>query len=127
MPAVYLCNVIGDGVSTLTAFRPDLPVGARFACLMIDDANGKAMVVSPDNTLTGTGINNLLQSDTWANLRTLALTTNPTAGQRTAANTWLTNNGYQTLTGAQVTWVQCIHFIARQVNAAADLATVSVQ
>lgn len=126
MPAIYLCSVTGDGVSTATAYRPSLPAGAAYACLMIHEAKSRAMIVSPDNTLTGTGITMLLSDTDWDALRTKAATTNPTAGQRTSLATWLAANSYLPLTAAQVTWLDCIHFVARQVNSAADLGLTYV-
>lgn len=126
MPAVYLCNVIGDGVSTTTAYRPNVPAGTQFACLMIHEVKARAIIVSTDNTLSGTGITMLLSDTDWAALRIKAATTNPTAGQRTNLSTWLSANGYLPLTAAQVTWLDCIHFIARQVNPAADLDLTQV-
>lgn len=126
MPAVYLCNVIGDGVSTTTAFRPSLPPGRLFACLMIHEVKARAIIVSPDNTLTGTGIVMLISDTSWDAMRTKAATTNPTAGQRINLSTWLAANGYQPLKAAQVTWLDCIHFMAQQVNPAADLYLTEV-
>lgn len=126
MPAVYLCNVVGDGQSTTTAFRPVLPAGTQFACLMIDEPKARAVIVSPDNTLTGTGIAKLIEDTDWAALRTRAATTNPTAAQRTAVTTWLAANTYLPLTVAQVTWLDVIHFVARQANPAADLSLTQV-
>lgn len=121
MPAVYLCNVIGDSVSTETAFRPDLPAGSAFVCLMIDEAKGRAVVASPDNTLTGTGITKL-QAATWAALRTAATS----MIQSNAVKTWLTNNGYPVPGATSPTWAQTILYVARLVNPAADLAVTQI-
>lgn len=119
MASLYLCNVEGDGTSAESAYRPAVTASA-FTCLMLDSVRGKALIVSPDDSLAGAGVNRLLQAATMAGLRTKARTTNPTAAQRTALNTWLLNGGYQPLT-AQLTWAECVGFAARQVNSAADL------
>ena len=126
MPAVYLCNVTGDGLSPATAHRPNVPAGTLYACLMIHEAKARAIIVSPDNTLTGTGITKLVQGTDWANLRTLATTTSPTAPQLAAVNTWLTNNSYPVYTVPTPTWAQTIHYVARLVNPAADLDLTQV-
>lgn len=126
MPSVYLATVTGDGSSHATAFRPSGFDGVPYVCLMIDPGKSRAVIVSSNDSITGAGITQLVTAASWAALRTLATSTNPSAGQRTAANAWLTNKGYSTLTGAQVTWAQCIHFIARQVNPDADLAIAQV-
>jgi hypothetical protein len=116
--SIYVCNVVGDGVTPETAYRPSFP--SPFSCLFIDQARGKGLIISPDDSATGTGVNRLVQAPTLTALRNKAKTTNPTGAQRTALNTWLTNGGYQPLT-TQTTWAECIHFAARQVNPAADL------
>lgn len=126
MPAVYLCNVTGDGQSTDTAYRPDIPAGTAFVCLMIDETKGRAVIASADNTLTGTGITKLLQGTTWPDLRTKATTTSPTTAQLNAVKTWLTNNGYPVPSVTSPTWAQTILYVARLVNPAADLAGTQV-
>lgn len=126
MPAVYLCNVTGDGQSATTAYRPNLPAGTQFACLMIHEAKARAVIVSPDTTLTGTGIIKLIQATDWADLRTKAATTSPNATILAAINTWLTTNGYPVYTTPTPTWAQTIHYVARLVNPAADLDLTQV-
>lgn len=126
MTSVYLTNVTGDGASPNTAYQPDVPDGTPFACLMIHEAKRRAVIVSPSDTLTGTGVTKLLTGASFADLRTKASNTNPTAAQRTTMNNWLTANGYTALTAAQVTWWDYIHHIARQINSAADLDITTV-
>lgn len=126
MTSVYLTNVTGDGLAPATAYRPDVPAGVSFACLMLHEAKRRALVVSPSDTLSGTGITKLVTGTSLADLRTTAKATNPTAALRTAMNNWLTANGYAPLTAAQVTWWDCIHHIARQVNPVADLDLTGV-
>jgi hypothetical protein len=122
MPGVYLCNVIGDGLTMESAWRPDVPVGTRYACLMIDTSvKMKAIIASPSATVTGTGITLLLSGSTWETLYANGNQTSPNNPQRNNVNTWLTTNGYQTIS-AGMTWTQVVHFIARQVNPAADLS-----
>ena len=125
MPGVYLCNVIGDGQSVETAFRPDVPAGTQFVCLMIHEAKAKALILSAADAITHPGVITLVSAATKAQLRELATTTSPNATRRNQINTWLTNNGYQTIT-AGMTWAQAIHYVARQVNPDADLLKTSV-
>lgn len=123
MASVYVCNVIGDGLSTLTAFAPSIPAGKAFACLMIDTTvKKKALIVSSDDTITGIGISKLLTAATYAALVALAKGSNPSAAQIINISGWLTSAGYAALTVAQVTWWDTVQYAARQVNPAADLA-----
>lgn len=124
MTSVYLTNVTGDGASPATAYRPDAT--GSFACLMIHETKRKAVIVSPSDTLTGTGITKLVTGTSVDDLRTKARSTNPTATQRTAMNNWLTTNTYTPLPAAAVSWWDCIHHIARQVNPAANLDLTGV-
>lgn len=118
MTSIFLIDVIGDGQTPATAWRPDVPTGTEYRCLMLHEAKRKALILTPVDTITGA--TRLLQAADTDALRLKARTTNPTAAQRTTINSWLTTNGYSTLP-AGVTWAQAIHHIARQVNPAADL------
>jgi hypothetical protein len=124
MPSVYLTNVTGDGVSTFTAHRPDIPA-ASFACLMIDETSGRALIVSPDNSLSGSGVLLLASGATWEEMEASTRQTKPNPPKLSQINTWLTSSGYQPVT-SDMTWNEIVHFIARQVNPAADLATTRV-
>jgi hypothetical protein len=124
---VYTANVTGDGTSPSTAFRPTGFDGHPFSVLMLDPGVAKkCMVVSSQDTITGTGISALITRSTWPDLLDWARTHNPTTAQRNAMNTWLTGAGLATLTAAQVNWFDCIQYAAQQVNPAADLANTSV-
>ena len=81
---------------------------------MIDTVKGMSLVLSSHDTVSGVGITGLLTLSSVAALRTYAATNNPLSASRTAINGWLAANGYVTLTSAQVTWVDCFSFIARQ-------------
>lgn len=124
MTSVYLANVTGDGLTPDTAYRPD--VTGPFVCLMIHEAKSKAVIVSPSDTLTGTGITKLVTGTSLDDMRTKARTTNPTSTQRTNINNWLSANGYTALPAEAVTWWDCVHHVARQVNPAADLDLTGV-
>jgi hypothetical protein len=123
MASVYLVNVIGDGVTMDTAYRPDVPDGTVYTCLMLHPAKMRALILSPTDAIVGA--TRLVQAADVPALRAKAKTTSPTAAQRTTIQTWMTANGYGTLP-AGVTWAQVIHFIARQVNPAADLDATGV-
>lgn len=122
MASIYVANVTGDGETLATAWRPSGFDGKRYAVLMSDEVHGKCIVFSPDDTVTGTGIQRFLQAANRAALLDLAKTTSPTAGQRTTITNWCTNAGYTVpnYTG-NPTWWTVLHFIARQVNGDADL------
>lgn len=124
MACVYLCNTTGDGLTTGTAYRAS--VTGPHACLMLDAAKGRALVVSPSDTLTGTGITRLISAPSWTALTDLVLTTNPTAAQRTALNAWLTGGGWTALPASAVSWWDCVHHAARQTNPAADLSLTRI-
>lgn len=124
MPSIHVCDVIGDGLTPETAHRPDLPTDTQYACLMIHEAKAKALIYSAADVITHPGVASLISASTSAGLRQLAATTSPNAPRRAQINTWLTNNGYQTIT-AGMTWGEAIQFIARQVNPAADLDATS--
>lgn len=121
MSSVYVANVTGDGLSSQTAYRPNGFDGKTFSVLMIDRVKSKALLLSQDDTVTGTGITNLLTASSVSALRAFASTNSPTLAQRTALTSWLTTNSYVVLTSAQVSWLDCFNFIGRQVNTAADL------
>lgn len=129
MSSVYACPVTGDGSSLATAHRPQFtPMDAPFAVLMLDGRTDRqrALVLSSDDALTGVGVTKLLAAASLSDLRSLAATTAPSKAQRTSFGSWLTGAGYVTLTAAQVSWADCIHFAARQVNPAADLSLTFV-
>ena len=125
MASVYLCGVIGDGLSAATAYRPDV-TGSIFACLMTDtSAKKKALIVSSSDALTGTGVTKVLTAASFSALVSFAKANNPTSTQRAALASWLLAAGYTALTAGQVTWWDCLHYIAQQVNPAADLAATT--
>lgn len=124
MPSVYLANVIGDG-SMNDGFRPDVPTGADFSCLMIDGPAGRCVIVSPSDSLTGTGILLLATGSTWDDLAANTRQTSPNNPTRNQINNWLTTAGYQPIS-AGMTWDEVIHFVARQVNPAANLGQTKV-
>lgn len=125
MPSIYLANVTGDGQSTDTAWRPDIPTGTPFACLMVDEIAGRCVFVSTDDALSGTGILLLATGATWDDLEATTNQTSPNNPRRNQINTWLTDAGYQPIT-PEMTWTEVVHFIARQVNPAADLTKTRV-
>ncbi len=125
MPAVYLTDVAGDGVSSETAFRPSGFDGIPYVCLMIHETKRKALVASP-NTVTGAGTTKLLAAASWPALRTLAKTTNPTANQLNAVKAWLATNGYPVPVAVNPSWWEVIHHVARQVNPSADLDATEI-
>lgn len=126
MTSLYLADVAGDGSSLATAFRPSGFDGKTFSVLMIDQVQQKAIIYSPDDSITGAGITNFLSAGSRPALITLAQSTSPTAGQRNAIVTWCTNAGYTvpSVVG-NPTWWTVLHYIAHQVNGAADLATTT--
>lgn len=124
MTSVYLSNVIGDGASPDTAYRPD--VTGAYTCLMIHEAKRRAVIVSPSDTLSGTGITKLLTGTSLADLRSKARGSNPTNPQRNAVGNWLAANGYAPLPASAVSWWDVTHHVARQVNPAADLDLTGV-
>lgn len=124
MASLYLANVTGDGASPATAWRPAGFDGHRFAVLMVDQVKGRAVVFSPEDGITGTGIVTLLQAADRASLGTLARNTSPSPAQLNAAKTWCTNAGYPVPQAASPTWWQTIHYIAQLVNPTADLSAV---
>lgn len=126
MSTLYLTNITGDGLSAVTSFRPLGFDGKSMSALMIDTTKGRALILSNDDTVTGTGITPLLMLTSVAALRTYAATNNPSATNRTAISGWLTTNGYMALTASQVTWLDCFSFIGRQVNTASNLGLTSV-
>lgn len=123
MPSIYLADVIGTGAFE-DPHRPSWPEGTGFAVLMIDEVRRRALVASPVDTVTGTGIERLLTGPSWEELRANGKKNNPTPAARTKFNNWLTTAGYQPLTAAQVTWYDCVMYAARQVNPDANLDTV---
>lgn len=125
MASLYLCDAIGDGLIPETAFRPSGFDGKPNAVLMLHQPKMKALILSSDDAVTGAGISKLLTAASVAALRTAAASTNPSATKRTSINTWLTANGYQQLTVAQVSWFDCVQYVARQVNPDADLLLTS--
>jgi hypothetical protein len=125
MPAVYLCDVIGDGTRT-NGYRPNVPAGTPFVCIMIDTDRGKSIIATRDVDLAGDGIRLLVSGDSWPELRANAQATRPGAAARTVVNTWLGNGGYETLPTGARSWAQIILFVARQVDTAADLDGVEV-
>lgn len=125
MSSIYLCDVVGDGQSPATAYRPDLPAGANFVALMVHEGKRKAVVLADDDTLSGTGVRRLVTAPTVTQLRAQARTTNPTATQRSVVANWLSANGYAALPASAVSWLDVIHHVARQVNPAADLDVIS--
>lgn len=123
MTSVYACNVVGTGTAA-DPYRASIT--GPHACLMIDPTKAKALVVSPSDTLSGTGISPLLTAASWPALVEAARTTNPTTAQRSALNNWLAGGGYTALPASAVSWWDCLHHAARQVNPAADLAATMV-
>lgn len=119
MPSVYTCNTIGAGLSAVDAFRPD--VNGPYSCLMIHPVKTKALIASSVDNLTGGSLTKWLTGATWPDLRQLARTTSPTAPQRAGIQTFLSQNGYTALPANVTVWLDVIHFVARQVNSAADL------
>lgn len=47
MAVYYTVSLIGDGLTTETAFRPDVPEGVRWACVS-HDPKSKTMVIATD-------------------------------------------------------------------------------
>lgn len=124
MTSVYLTNVTGDG-QIRTPHRASVPARTRYAVLMVDHTKGRALIVSPSDTLSGTGIVKLLTGTSVGDLRTKTRSTGPTNAQRTTINNWLAAAGYSPLPASAVTWSEVIHAIARQVNPTADLEATS--
>lgn len=127
MPSVYLTSVTGDGQSIATARRASGFDGVSHATLMIDEAKKQAIVASPVDTVTGTGVTRILTGPTWEELRAQGKRNSPTNPQRKQVNDWLLAAGYAPLTSAQVTWEDCVLYAARQVNPAATLDGVYAQ
>lgn len=124
--AIYLADVIGTGTQA-DPYRPDVPAGTAYSCVMIHEAKRKCIVLTADDALPNkTGRSRLFNGLNLADLRGRADTTNPTGAQRTAINTWLTNNGFQAVPGDMVTWREVVEFAAGQVNPGVRLATVGV-
>lgn len=124
--AIYLVNVVGTGAAD-DAYRPDVPDGTAFTCLMIHEAKRKAIVLTAADALPSkTGRSRLFNGLNMDDLRNKAATTNPTASQRTAINNWLTNNGFDPVPGDAVTWREVIEFAAGQVNPGVSLDSVFV-
>jgi hypothetical protein len=126
MATVYLADVTGDGVSPETAFRPSIPAGTRYVTIMLDQVKMKCLIASPNDTLVAAGVIQLLTGTTFETLRSASGQTTVPNGKRNAINTWLNTNGYLPI-AAGLTWLNAIHFIARQVNPAADLTTAFVE
>jgi hypothetical protein len=124
--SVYLANVTGDGLTPETAYRPSGFDSQACAILMLDTVRGKCLVVSGNDNNAAVGVTKLVSAASFAALRTLAATTNPTAAKRTAINTWLTGAGLTPLGAGQVTWQDCVEFVGRQVNPDTSLAQTSV-
>lgn len=125
MTTIYACNITGAGTPS-SLFEPAGFAGMSYACLMMDTAKGRCILLSPSDTVTGAGITALLTSASHGALVTDAGLTAPSAAKRTALAAWLVNAGYLPLTAAQVTWLDCVHHVVRQVNSAADLALTRV-
>lgn len=125
MTAIYLCNVIGDGQTAASAFRPAITTAQPWSALMVHEAKAKALILAKDDAIADVGAVQLVAGATLADLRQTARTTNPSGARRTTINTWLTANGYLPLP-AGTNWLQTIHHIARQVNPAADLDRTGV-
>ena len=126
MASVYVANVLGDGLTPSTAYRPSGFDGIACAVVMLDAKRGRCLVLSSIDTVTATGVSNLATAATVAALQTLAATTNPTTTKRTQINAWLTGAGLATLTVAQVSWLDCLQFVALQINPVANLIATSV-
>lgn len=137
--AIYLVDVLGTGTQA-DAFRPDVPAGISFACLMIHEVKKKALIVTgADNLPVKAGRTRLFNGLDINDLKNKARTTNPTASQRDALNAWLTANGWQAvptapydagdknpdgtvkLRPAPVSWLEVVDFVANQVNPGANL------
>ena len=123
MASVYVANVIGDGLTPGTAYRPSGFDGQPCSVMMLDTTRGKCLVVSGNDTVVAAGVLSLVTAVSVAALRTLAATTNPTAARRTAIDAWLTNAGLPTLTVSQVSWKDCVEYVAKQVNSVASLTS----
>jgi hypothetical protein len=125
MPSIYLANVTGDGITTETAWRPDIPLGTPFACLMLDEITGRCVIVSTDDAISGAGVLLLATGATWETLEANTNQTSPNTPKQNQINTWLTSMGYEPIVDG-MTWTEVVHFIARQVNPAADLSLTRV-
>jgi hypothetical protein len=101
--------------------RPLVPSTMTWASLMVDTTKLKAMVASPQDGVTGTGMISILTGSSWDDLRNVQGKTTLTNARRNQFNNWLTNAGYLPIPAALTEWIDVIHFVARQVNEGADL------
>lgn len=119
--AVYICNAVGSGTA-LDPYRPDVPDGTQFTCLMIHEAKAKAVVVTAADALPAkAGRTRLFNGATIDDLRAKALATSPTGAMRPTVNAWLANNGYETVPVAAVSWAEVVEFVVGQVNPGATI------
>jgi hypothetical protein len=120
MPSVYWCRVAGDGLTTRSAFRVIIPPGISYAPLMVSPLLGRALFVSPHDSIEAANVIRLLTASTYPALRELARNSAPTGAQRNAINAQLDGVGLQRVTAA-MNWAQAIRAISIQVNPVADL------
>ena len=121
MAGVYLCDTVGDGTSPSSAYRPAVPTGTEFAVMMLHPPSASACIVSPDNTLTGTGIILLVTGTTWTDLRAQGRSQTVPGNMRNKVDAWCTAHGFAPLPSGAVQWVDAILFVCQQVNPAASL------
>lgn len=126
MTTVYAAHVTGDGLSPATAFRPAGFDGLRWVILMLDQNRSRCLLVSSSDTVTGPNVVSLVTGASWSALLSWARATSPPAHERNVLGTWISSAGLTALTSSQVNWFDCLTYVARQVNPAADLSATDI-
>jgi hypothetical protein len=119
MPGVYLVDVIGDGTSRASAFRPNTPRSADYSLLALDPTRGRAMILAADANLIGAGIVALVSGATLAEFRA-ALVDGPTGQRRTAVLSALRAAGQTNPTGTS--WRELINAFVQRFEPNSDIA-----
>lgn len=121
MASIYAGKTTGTGVG-YDSVRPLGFDAVSYNTLMIDTKRSpNCLVLSPDDTITAASLQRLVTAPTKADLKVLLQATNPSASERNALDTFAKGGSMQPLTAAQVTWWDCLVYLAQQVNPAADL------
>lgn len=122
MATLYTTNVKGPGDGRDYSY-PNGFATLPYITLMLNPARPAVMLVSTEDKVTAPTVKALFTAPTLADLKTYARTTVPTAGELRLLNNWANSAGL-TDAPAGSTWLEAVNFIARQVDAAADLESV---
>lgn len=129
MTAIYLVDVVGDGLTPQTAYRfpPSLINDQSWRQLMIDTVRPdgkkavqmKGLIVHPSNSLATTGIRLLRSAATSVALVASLKSTAPSGAERNFLNGYTDANGYTRL--PTTSWWAALLLLLAQTEPAIDL------